>query len=439
MKEKYAVGFPAAYFLCEKTFFAYRCSIFFFGLDESPKKSYDNDKGNFAKECVKEEREMLERQTKEKKTILIADDSELNREMLSEILGDQYHYIYAQDGQEALILLTEQGADMLLLDMNMPNVDGMEVLAEMKERHWSEDIPVVIISAETNADYMQKAYSLGAVDYIVRPFDSFLVQHRVENTMQLYAQNKQLVQLVESQVFQREKINRMLITILSNVVEMTNYESGSHTLHVQTITHMLLEELVRLTDQYHLSEADISMISSVSALHDIGKVAIPSEILNKQGKLSAEEWEIMKTHTLKGDEFLHDMVIDQTEPLMLTAHEICRWHHERYDGNGYPDGLRGEQIPISAQTVALADVYDALTSDRCYKKAFSHQQATEMILNGECGVFNPLLIRCFKKIANKLQKNQYLENAEYEYENVTQNLVSELLEDIYDGSKFSSK
>lgn len=365
-----------------------------------------------------------------RKTILIADDSELNREILAEILGDKYNYVYAEDGAQALdILAANMDIDILLLDMNMPKMDGMEVLRVMKERHWSDDLPIVIISAETDMEYIQKAYELGITDYITRPFNAFLVQHRVKNTLTLYSQKKRLVRLVESQVFQREKVNNMMINIFSHIVEKDNQESGKHTLHVQTITSLLLNNLVKITKKYHLTETDIAMISSVSALHDIGKITVPDEILNKPGKLNAEEWEIMKSHTVNGDKFLSEIKIDQTEKFMVTAHEICRWHHEKYDGKGYPDGLVGDEIPISAQAVSMADVYDALTSDRCYKKAFTHDQAITMILNGECGTFNPLLIRCLKDISDELFVNLNLnEDNNYDYEETVQTLATEAFE-----------
>lgn len=302
----------------------------------------------------------------DKQTILIADDSKMNQAILSEILGDEYDYVYAGDGEQTLALLKDNTAvDMLLLDMNMPNMGGMEVLKVMKAHRWTDQIPVVIISAEDDMGIVQNAYHLGAIDYIVRPFNVFLVQRRVENTMALYAQKRRLVKLVESQVFQREKMNNMLINIFRHVVEVGNHESGSHTLRVQSITNMLLNQLVKLTNEYDLSEADIAMISSVSALHDIGKITIPDKILNKPGKLTDEEWEIMKSHTVRGDEFLSKLSIDPSEKLMITAHEICRHHHERYDGRGYPDGLIGEEIPISAQVVSMADVYDTVHALQC--------------------------------------------------------------------------
>lgn len=381
------------------------------------------------------------KQTNLKRKILIADDSELNREMLSDILGDDYDYIYAENGEETLNILSENlRVDMLLLDMNMPKLSGMHVLKAMRERNWLEEIPVVIISAENDDNFMKNAYYLGATDYIVRPFNAFLVQHRVKNTLTMYSQKKQLVQMVESQVFRREKVNNMLITIFSHVVELENSESGSHALHMQMITNMLLKKLVEISDAYPLSEEDIALISSVSSLHDIGKIMVPNHILNKPGKLATEEHEQMKQHTVNGDEFLKNIPIDQSEKLMVTAHEICRHHHERWDGSGYPDGLRGDEIPISAQVVALADVYDALTGERCYKKAYSHETALEMIFGGECGAFNPLLLQCLREISNELFINLQMNNGGYSVAQSSYALTYEALENenLSSGERYES-
>lgn len=346
-----------------------------------------------------------------KKKILIADDSEFNCDLLSEILGDKYDYIYAEDGQAAISLLSDNiDVDILLLDMNMPHLSGMNVLKVMRDKNWLDEIPVVVISAESDINYIQNAYYLGAVDYILRPFNAFQVCHRVETTLGMYAQRKLLAQTIETQVYHQEKINNTLINIFSRIVEMRNFESGSHTVNVQTTTKLLLKHLVQITDKYSLSDNEISMISSVSALHDIGKIMIPDNILNKPGKLTPEEWEIMKTHTTNGNDFLNSIPIDQNDRFVCLAHEICRHHHERYDGKGYPDGLVGDNIPISAQAVSIADAYDALPSDRCYKKAFSHETAVSMICNGECGAFNPLLVQCFKEISDQLIINKQLNN-----------------------------
>ena len=304
-----------------------------------------------------------------KDRILIADDSEMNQELLTEILGDKYDYLYAGDGVQVVEQLNDDAeVDLILLDINMPRMDGFEVLRVMNERRWIEEIPVIVISAEYDAEYIQRAYDLGTTDYINRPFSVSVVQHRVENTLMLYSRQRRLVQLVEEQVYDREKINNTMINILSHVIESRNNESGSHTLHMRSISNLILHHLTKITDRYPMTESDISMITMASALHDIGKITIPKAILNKPGKLTAEEWEIMKTHAANGDEVLNSAPVLQSEPLVKTAHEICRWHHERWDGGGYPDGLSGDEIPISAQVVALADVYDALTSERCYKR-----------------------------------------------------------------------
>lgn len=384
--------------------------------------------------------EMNELESKRK--ILIVDDSELNREMLTDILGDDYEYIYAQDGARALELISENlDIDMLLLDMNMPKLGGMQVLKAMREQNWLDEIPVVIISAENDDGFIKNAYYLGATDYIVRPFSAFLVQHRVKNTLMMYSQKKQLVRMVESQVFRRERINNMLIAIFSHVVEIGNSESSTHTRNVQTLTNMLLQSLVKNTDVYSLTEEDISLISAFSALHDIGKMLVPTDILNKPGKLTDEEWEIMKKHTVYGDELLNGINVEQDEKLLRIVHDICRHHHERYDGSGYPDGLMGDRIPISAQVVSLADVYDALTSERCYKKAYTHEQAVRMIANGECGEFNPLLLQCFLVISDELYINLNLNNGKYDVEENTYLLTSEALENeaLSAGERYSSR
>lgn len=363
-----------------------------------------------------------------KETILIADDSKLNREMLVDILGEKYEYVFAENGIEVVEFLSAGAtADLLLLDLNMPKMDGFGVLDVMNERHWLEEIPVIVISADDDAVFMNKAYDLGVTEYIARPFNSTAVLHRVENTLALYYKQKRLVRLVEDQIYEREKTNNMLINIFSHVIESRNRESGRHTLHVQTISGLLLHRLIKLTDKYKLSEADISLITSVSALHDIGKIAVPDSIINKPGKLTPEEWEIMKSHTEKGDEMLKNVPIDQTEKIMTVAHEIVRWHHERWDGKGYPDGLKGDEIPVSAQVVAIADVYDALTSDRCYKKAFSHETAIRMILNGECGQFNPLLIKCLEDEESELNLHLNVDLDSYNYSDEVVHVTDEML------------
>ena len=364
-----------------------------------------------------------------KEKILIADDSEMNQMLLEEILSDKYEYVMAKDGTEAVdILEKNDDIDLVMLDINMPKMDGFGVLEIMNLRHWISEVPVIIISSESDVDFIRRGYDLGASDYISRPFDLTVVRRRVENTLMLYVRQKRLVRLVEEQVYEREKTNNTMINILSHVIEYRNNESGQHILHVRMMTDILLRRLIEITDKYPLTETDISMIASVSALHDIGKISVPKAILNKPGKLDPEEWEIMKNHAAIGDSMLCDLGTQQSETLMNLAHEICRWHHERWDGRGYPDGLKGDEIPISAQVVAMADVYDALTSERCYKKSFDHATAIKMITNGECGAFNPLLIQCLLDVQDQLFENMHTDPRRFDYRQEAKRLSDEMLE-----------
>ena len=330
--------------------------------------------------------------------ILIVDDSEMNRDMLSDMLSDDYDIVEAADGEEALSILKERvyDIDLVLLDIIMPAVDGFGVLDVMKRYHWIDNTPVIMISSETSQSYIRKAFELGVTDYIIRPFDSFIIHKRVSNTLMLYRKQKKLLSALEEQVYENEKNNSMMINVLAHIVEFRNGESGMHVHHIKQLTSILLQNLIKKTDKYHLTENDILLISTASSLHDIGKISIDDKILNKPGRLTAEEFEVIKTHSVIGAEMLQDLHNTHNYPLFDKAYEICRWHHERYDGKGYPDGLKGEEIPISAQVTSLADVYDALTSNRCYKKAFTHEKAMEMILDGQCGAFNPVLLQCLK-------------------------------------------
>ena len=351
---------------------------------------------------VEGENECMEYQ----ETILIVDDSALNRMVLIEILGkENYTFLEAENGQQAVELLDcHPEVDLLLLDITMPEIDGFGVLEIMNQYHWIEETPVIMISAEDAYSFIERAYDLGASDYITRPFDARVVCRRVSNTLMLYAKQKRLVQMVAEQVYEKEKVSNTMISILSHIVEFRNNESGLHVVHIRTITELLLRRLRKKTDRYPLTEADISLISTASALHDIGKINIPEQILNKPGRLTKEEFEIVKTHSAVGEHMLRQIPFNQNEPLVKIAREICRWHHERWDGRGYPDGLKGDEIPISAQVVSLADVYDALTSERCYKAAFDHETALNMIVNGECGAFNPLLLECLMDGADQIKQ-----------------------------------
>ena len=351
------------------------------------------------KKAPEEESEDLRQQ------ILIVDDSEMNRAILTEILQKDYRILNAEDGEQCIEILEQKGTaiSLILLDLVMPKMDGFEVLAVMNKKQWIEDIPVIMISSEDSAQFIQKAYEFGVTDYIGRPFDAKVVYQRVFNTIKLYAKQRHLLSLVTRQIYEKEHSNRIMITILSQIVEFRNGESGPHVMHINILTELLLEQLMKRSNDYHMTWSEQQMIVTASSLHDIGKIGIAESILNKPGRLTDEEFEIMKTHTLIGASILEKMELYQDEPLVQIARDICRWHHERYDGRGCPDGLKGDQIPISVQVVALADVYDALVSERVYKKAYSHEQALRMILNGECGAFNPLLLQCLMDIKDKIK------------------------------------
>ncbi len=340
-----------------------------------------------------------------KPLILIADDSEMNRSILMDMLEEEYDIVEAENGAQAVALLQQLSSTiaLVLLDIVMPEMDGFEVLTMMNKYRWIEDIPVIIISSETSSSSLEHAYELGVTDYISRPFDELIVHRRVINTILLYAKQKRLMDLVADQILEKEKRSTLMIDILSHIVEFRNGESGMHVLHIRAITELLLKRVLQKTDKYPLSHEEVELICTASALHDIGKIAIPSEVLNKPGKFTDEEFAIMKTHSAIGDSMLEQVPFVQDEPLVRVAREICRWHHERYDGRGYPDGLKGDEIPVSAQIVALADVYDALTSERVYKKAFSHEKAKDMIVNGECGSFNPILLDCLLDVADDIK------------------------------------
>jgi len=347
----------------------------------------------------------LEKLLQNKPQILLVDDSAMNRMMLTEILGDSYHILEVENGRECMEKLQAEAGNiaLVLLDINMPVMDGFEVLKAMNANHTIEDIPVIMISSEDSDATIRRSYELGASDYVNRPFDARIVYRRVTNTIKLYAKQRRLVQMVSDQIRARENNTDMLVGVLSHIVEFRNGESGAHVRHIRIITEMLLHRLLEISSRYSITAEQQDMIPLASALHDIGKIGIDEKILNKPGKLTPEEFEVIKTHSMLGAQILYDLDNFSEQPLLQTAYEIARWHHERWDGRGYPDGLKGDEIPISAQLVSLADVYDALTSERCYKKAFSHEKAMQMILNGECGAFNPLLLQCLTNIQSDLK------------------------------------
>lgn len=337
-----------------------------------------------------------------KPTILIVDDVEINREILCEMFRE-CNTLQAENGKEAIEILAskQEEISVVLLDIVMPVMDGMAVLEEMKERKWINRIPVLLITSEATTQIERKAYQMGVSDIIRKPFDAFIVKQRTKNVIELYYNKRHLEEMVElqtkvlrKQAEELQNMNDRIIDTMSNVVEFRNLESGDHVKRVKTFTNILAKYVAKAYPEYQLDERAISMITSASALHDVGKIAISDAILLKPGRLTKDEFEIMKSHTTRGCEIINMIADIQNGDYGKVSYEICRHHHERYDGRGYPDGLKGEEIPISAQIVSVADVYDALVSDRCYKSAYTTQEAYNMITKGECGVFSPKLMEC---------------------------------------------
>lgn len=342
----------------------------------------------------------------EKPLVLIVDDSEMNRAILNEMLKDEYCILEAANGRTALDMVDRYGDELslVLLDIVMPGISGFEVLADLSRRSGIDNLPFIMISSEDSDDMVLRAYELGASDYINRPFDSRVVlRRRVSNTIRLYAKQRRLTSLLSQQYNERVKNSRMLIDIMAGVMELRNGESGRHVTNIEKLTELLLGCLVQRSGTIFLDNEERSTIALASALHDIGKMSIDDAILNKPGRLTPEEFEIMKTHTTIGADMLRELGSHHAgNALMEYAYQIARWHHERWDGKGYPDGLKGDEIPIAAQVVSVADVYDALTSVRVYKDAIPHKEAIQMILDGKCDTFNPLLLDCLLEVQDRI-------------------------------------
>lgn len=337
--------------------------------------------------------------------MLIADDSKVSRFILGEMLKDDYRILEADSGRATLDAVDRYGGDLslVLLDIVMSDMSGCEVLAELSRLAALDGLPVIMISSEDTDDAVLRAYDLGASDYISRPFDDRIVRRRVNNIIRLYAKQRRLTSLLSQQYNARVNNSRILVDIMASVMEVRNGESGRHVTHIEKLTELLLGDLARRSDKYSLGNEERSSIALASALHDIGKMSIDDAILNKPGRLTPEEFEIMKTHTTIGADMLRNLGRNHEGSALLdSAYQIARWHHERWDGTGYPDGLKGDDIPIAAQVVSVADVYDALTSVRVYKDAISQEEAIRMILDGECGAFNPLLIECLLEVRDRI-------------------------------------
>lgn len=342
-----------------------------------------------------------------KATILVVDDAEINRTILSSILGNEFNVIEATSGKECIEDLEKYGSklSLILLDIVMPDINGFDVLKYMTINHYIEDIPVITITGDESEQTIRKAYELGVSDFINRPFDAKVVYRRVSNTINLYEKQKRLISTVSREIIEKEKSSHILVDILSQVTEFRSGMGREHITNINKITELLLTKLMEKTDKYGLTKKDVYLISTASTLHDIGKVEIDYNILNKPGKLTPEEFEEVKKHTILGAEIVMNIHEYHNEPLVKYAYQICLYHHEKYDGKGYPKGLKGDEIPIAAQVVSLADVYDALTTKRVYKDAYSSSEAMKMIFNGECGKFNPLLLECLLDIKDALIKN----------------------------------
>lgn len=351
--------------------------------------------------------------------ILIVDDSFINRELLTEMLEDEYEVITCENGLQALELMEENYNELaiILLDLVMPVLDGVGFLKALQNKPIMKDIRILVISGETNVETEIKCFDYGVFDFIKKPFDNRLVKKRIKNAVDLYMYKNNLEEcvaeqtsviseqynLLKHQADQLAKSNVSIIEILGTIVEYRNLESGEHIQRVKSYTRILGEQLMEDYPEYNLTSKQLNVIVSASALHDVGKIAIPDSILLKPGRLTKEEFEYMKEHTTKGCEIINNIRGVWSEEYAKASYEICRHHHERYDGRGYPDGLLGENIPISAQLVAVADVYDALVNERVYKSAFSADKAFNMIINGECGTFSPKLMDCFTKCRDRFE------------------------------------
>lgn len=341
-----------------------------------------------------------------RQSVLIVDDSELNRKMLGQMLGSRFDIAEAASGEACLQLLEQNatGISIVLLDIHMPGIDGFTVLEEMNQKNLLEQIPVIMISSEDTVDAVRRAFDLGASDYISRPFDAKVVYQRIINTIQLYAKQRRLSAMAADLAFEKERASRMMIGILSQVVEKRNGESRDHVQRVAQLTSMLLAGLAQKTDRYPLTREMRRTIATAAALHDIGKMEICENLLHKEGPLTEAERRTLQSHTLLGAQMLEEQPECRDDAFARTAYNICRWHHERYDGGGYPDGLQGEQIPIEAQVVGLADVYERLVSRPVDGRARTHSEVVQMICTGVCGAFNPLLLDCLQDMEAEIAR-----------------------------------
>lgn len=345
------------------------------------------------------------------KTILIVDDIEINREILAEIFKNDYEILEAVDGVQALeVMESHDNIAAVLLDLLMPKMNGLEVLQKMNDNGRIQTTPVFLITAANSEEMLLEGYHLGAVDIISKPFMAHFLSHRINNVIELYAHRNELESIVAKQVKRLNRVNRSMVETLATVIEFRDGESGEHVKRISGLTRILMNKVSEMFPEYHLPEEEIDKICMSSILHDVGKIMIPDSILNKPGRLTKEEFEIMKSHTVEGCKILQEVPDIMEQGIYNYSYDICRHHHERWDDRGYPDGLKGEEISIWSQAVAIADVYDALTAERVYKKAFDHETAVRMINNGECGMFNPKVMKAFEASMDIIIKRDWIKD-----------------------------
>lgn len=342
----------------------------------------------------------------ERRTILIVDDVEMNRAILDATFSEDYNIMEASNGAEALEIIKahQDQLSAVLLDVVMPVLDGFGVLEEMNALGLVEKIPVFLITAESSQNVMKMGYDLGVVDIIGKPITPFFIRRRIGNVIKLNNIVNEQEAMLRAQAQEIRELNRSILETLATSIEFRDCESGEHVIRMSAVTLLLLEAVNHYFPEYGVDEEELQSIADAAILHDVGKIAIPDSILNKPGRLTAEEYDIMRTHTLRGCELLNSVPKMRENPIYEYAYDICRHHHERWDGRGYPDGLKGDEITIWSQVVALADVYDALVSERVYKKAFSHEVAVQMILDGECGEFNPVIMECLRNVEKDIEE-----------------------------------
>lgn len=339
-----------------------------------------------------------------KKTILIVDDIEMNRVVLRTTFEEDYEILEAENGREALRIIGENTDHLsaVLLDLMMPEVDGFGVLEEMNRLKLMETIPVFLITAENSSEVLKKGYDFGVVDIIGKPITPYFIKRRIGNVIELNHLVSAQDAMLRRQATEIRELNRTVLETLATAIEFRDCDSGEHVNHMSKLTLCFLKAINQYYPEYAIDEEEMQAIADAAVMHDVGKIAIPDSILGKPGKLTKEEFDIMKTHTLRGCELLESVPKMKENPVYEYAYDICRHHHERWDGNGYPDGLKGEEISIWSQAVSVADVYDALVSKRVYKAAYPHDEAIRMIMDGECGAFSPMILECLLKSQDEM-------------------------------------